>query len=130
MKQPKHKQPFRQRQSIGCLLMLLISPLATTASAETTLPDVHTRTLAASCAACHGAQGNSAGVTPSLANLNADYFVQRMQGFKSGSVAATVMHQHAKGLRDEEITALAHYFAAQSRAPAAALPKQIFQGAQ
>lgn len=91
---------------------------------------VATRTLAASCAACHGPEGNSLGGTPTLAALNEDYFMQRMQGFKDGSVSATVMHQHAKGLTTEEITALASYFAQQPRHTPVAAPQQSFKGAQ
>ena len=86
--------------------------------------------LAASCAACHGPQGNSQGATPPLAALNQDYFIERMQGFKDGSVPATVMHHHAKGLTSDEITALAAYFASQPRLAPTALPHQAFQGAQ
>lgn len=89
-----------------------------------------TTTLAASCAACHGPQGNSLGGTPTLAALNKDYFIQRMQGFKNGSIPATVMHQHARGLTDDEIIALAAYFAAQPRQTPLAAPHQAFQGAQ
>lgn len=88
------------------------------------------KTLAASCAACHGPQGNSMGATPTLAALNHDYFILRMQGFKEGSVPSTVMHHHAKGLTSEEIAALATYFAAQPRRTPPALPHQTFQGAQ
>lgn len=88
------------------------------------------RTLAASCAACHGPAGNSLGGTPTLAALNQDYFIQRMQGFKDGSVSATVMHQHAKGLTTEEISALAAYFAQQPRQTPPALPHQSFLGRQ
>ncbi|WP_229007711.1 c-type cytochrome [Methylophilus sp. Leaf408] len=87
-------------------------------------------TLAASCAACHGPQGNSLGGTPTLAALNKDYFIQRMQGFKKGSISSTVMHHHAKGLKDEEITALANYFALQQRHTPTVAPHQSFQGAQ
>jgi len=87
-------------------------------------------TLAASCAACHGPNGNSLGGTPTLAALNQDYFVQRMQGFKDGSVSATVMHHHAKGLTTAEISALATYFAQQPRQTPYALPHQSFLGAQ
>jgi len=87
-------------------------------------------TLAASCAACHGPNGNSLGGTPTLAALNQDYFVQRMQGFKDGSVTSTVMHHHAKGLTTAEITALANYFAQQPRQTPHALPHQSFKGAQ
>lgn len=89
-----------------------------------------TTTLAASCAACHGPQGNSLGITPTLAALNTEYFIQRMQGFKNGSISSTVMHHHAKGLTDEEITALASYFASQPRQTPIVAPKQSFKGAQ
>lgn len=87
-------------------------------------------TLAASCAACHGPAGNSLGGTPTLAALNQDDFKQRMKGFKEGSVSATVMHQHAKGLTTEEIAALATYFAQQTRQTPPALPYQSFLGRQ
>jgi cytochrome subunit of sulfide dehydrogenase len=89
-----------------------------------------TSTLAASCAACHGHQGNSLGGTPTLAALNKEYFIQRMQGFKNGSVSSTVMHHHAKGLTDDEITNLAAYFAALPRHTPARAPQQPFLGAQ
>ena len=85
---------------------------------------------AASCAACHGPDGNSLGGTPTLAALNQQYFIQRMQGFKDGSVSSTVMHHHAKGLTSEEITALAAYFAQQPRQTPQPLPHQSFLGAQ
>jgi len=87
-------------------------------------------TLAASCAACHGPQGNSLGITPTLAALNPEYFTQRMQGFKNSTITSTVMHHHAKGLTDEEITALASYFASQPRQTPTVAPKQSFKGAQ
>ncbi len=78
---------------------------------------VHIRSLAASCAACHGSNGNSADILPSLAGLDASYFVTQMLGFKDGSRAATVMHHHAKGLNIDEINLLAVYFAQQKRLP-------------
>lgn len=89
-----------------------------------------TRTLAASCAACHGPDGNSAGGTPTLAALNQQYFIQRMHAFKDGSVSATVMHHHAKGLTMDEVTALAAYFAQQPRQTPQHAPHQSFRGAQ
>ena len=85
---------------------------------------VHIRTLAASCAACHGTQGNSAGGLPSLAGLDQKYFITQMQLFASGERKATVMHHHAKGLKAEEIEQLAVYFSAQKSA-AAVSPKPL-----
>jgi cytochrome subunit of sulfide dehydrogenase len=87
-------------------------------SAEVTSPNTnpHIRTLAASCAACHGTDGNSMGVTPTLAGLDLGYFTAQMLAFKDGSHASTVMHHHAKGLQVDEINALAYYFSQQKRA--------------
>jgi cytochrome c553 len=87
---------------------------------------VHIRVLAASCAACHGTQGNSVGITPSLAGLDTGYFVMQMLAFKQGERASTVMHRHAKGLTVDEINALAVYFAAQKRQTSIApTPQQL-----
>jgi cytochrome c553 len=76
----------------------------------------HIRTLAASCAACHGSNGNSVGITPTLAGLDGGYFTTQMLAFKNGERASTVMHRHAKGLNIDEINLLANYFAQQKRA--------------
>ncbi len=71
---------------------------------------LHTRSLAASCAACHGTNGNSVGDTAKLAGKDKADFATKMLAFKSGESAATVMHHHAKGLNDQELTDLAEYF--------------------
>lgn len=92
-----------------------------------TAPHPHIRTLAASCAACHGSQGNSTGITPTLAGLDAGYFTAQMLAFKDGSRPATVMHHHAKGLNVEEINALASYFAQQKRVSANPPPAQTLK---
>ena len=79
-------------------------------------PDKHARGLAASCAACHGTNGNSVGGTPVLAGMDRALFIQQMKDFKSGARPATVMHQHARGCSDAEIEQLAGFFSAQKRA--------------
>jgi cytochrome c553 len=78
----------------------------------------HIQTLAASCAACHGSQGNSVGGTSVLAGLDASHFVLQMMAFRDGSRIATVMHRHAKGLTVGEINDLAVYFSQQKRVTA------------
>ena len=75
----------------------------------------HVQVLAASCAACHGMNGNSIGGTPVLAGLDRSFFMQQMQAFRDGSRASTVMHHHALGLTFQEIEQLAGYFSAQPR---------------
>lgn len=84
----------------------------------------HIQTLAASCAACHGRQGNSVGGTSVLAGLDASHFVFQMMAFRNGSRSSTVMHRHAKGLTVEEINDLAIYFAQQKRVTALIPPNQ------
>ena len=79
----------------------------------------HIQTLAASCAACHGTQGNSVGGTSVLAGLDRSHFVLQMMAFRNGTRTSTVMHRHAKGLSVDEINDLAEYFSHQARVTAA-----------
>lgn len=89
------------------------------------MTNVHIRSLAASCAACHGTQGRSAAaVTASLAGMEQHQLESKLLGFKSGNTNATVMHRHAKGLTDDEIRGLAEYFSAQPAGAAAVLNPQ------
>lgn len=105
---------------LGCLgfflLALLPSPASTAEiNALSPIEKVHIRTLAASCAACHGTQGNSHSITPVLAGLDPTYFSEQMIAFKNSSRSSTVMHHHAKGLETIEIYQLADYFSQQKR---------------
>ena len=90
-------------------------------SAQAAGEDNHLRVLAASCAACHGMDGNSVGGTPVLAGLDRSHFMLQMQSFRDGTRASSVMHHHAKGLTQQEIEQLADHFAAQPRGAAAPL---------
>ncbi|MES2579882.1 MAG: hypothetical protein V4552_04990 [Pseudomonadota bacterium] len=76
-------------------------------------PNLHIRTLAASCAACHGSNGNALAGNAILAGMDKNYFTAQMLAFKNGDKPATVMHRHAKGLQVDEINQLAEYFSAQ-----------------
>ena len=98
--------------------ILLLPLMCNVVSASAGEASPHLRVLAASCAACHGTNGNSVGGTPVLAGLDRAYFVLQMQGFRSGERASTVMHHHAKGLTEPEISLLADYFSTQPRVAA------------
>jgi cytochrome c553 len=51
-----------------------------------------------------------------LAGVPKEVTIQKMQDYKAGRVpAATIMHQLAKGYSDEQIAAIAGYFAAQKK---------------
>jgi cytochrome subunit of sulfide dehydrogenase len=94
---------------------------------DTPFYTTHIPTLAATCAACHGTNGNSVNTTPTLAGLDQGYFTTQMFAFKNGERSATVMHHHAKGLRDDEINALAQYYSQQKRMTATPLKSQVLE---
>jgi cytochrome c553 len=93
------------------LAALAMLPLAAPAAEDP--PQL--RTLAGSCANCHGTTGKSRGAMPSLAGVPAPYLIEQMRQFRDGKRPATVMHQLAKGYSDEEIAFLAEFFARQRR---------------
>ena len=74
------------------------------------------RNLAATCANCHGTNGQAKGDMKPLAGLSADKIVAMVADYKSGAQPATIMHQIAKGYTDEQIRLVAAYFAAQPAA--------------
>lgn len=76
------------------------------------------RNLAATCANCHGTNGQVRGsdVKP-LAGVAAEKILAQIADFKSGAQPATIMHQIAKGYTDEQMKLIAAYFAAQKPAP-------------
>jgi cytochrome c553 len=91
-------------------LGLLVATSAAVA-ADPNLP----RNLAATCANCHGTNGNAikgAGLD-SLAGIPKDKTLQKLADFKSGDKPASIMHQIAKGYTEEQLDLIATYFAAQ-----------------
>ena len=75
------------------------------------------RNLAATCANCHGTNGQVRGsdVKP-LAGVAAEKILAQIADFKSGAQPATIMHQISKGYTDEQLKLIAAYFAAQKPA--------------
>jgi len=71
------------------------------------------RSIAATCANCHGTNGVSQGGTESLAGQSKEDIVRKMQEFKSGTKPGTIMPQLAKGYTDAQIEQAAGWFAAQ-----------------
>jgi len=90
--------------------------LALTAFTVGAQDDALARSLAATCANCHGTDGRS--VTrevPALAGQPKEFLVSQMKAFQEGKRAATVMHQLAKGYTDAQIDLLAGYLSAQKK---------------
>ena len=78
---------------------------------------LYVKSLAATCANCHGTNGKAvdgSSVT-SLAGLDKNYTIAQMNAFKAGTRPATIMHQISKGFSNAQIESLAIYFAAQKK---------------
>ncbi|MCX7180027.1 MAG: c-type cytochrome [Proteobacteria bacterium] len=68
--------------------------------------------LSSSCNACHGTDGNSAGLSnPTIAGFGADYLETAMKQFKSGERPSSVMGRLAKGYDEAQLKAMADFFA-------------------
>lgn len=86
------------------------------------------------CAACHGADGNSANpLFPKLAGQKADYLYGQLRAFKAGGRASPIMSGIAATLTDTEMADAASFFARQAlrpdrikRKPLAAAGRRIF----
>lgn len=68
------------------------------------------RSMAASCAGCHGTGGVAQQGMESLASRPKDALLKKLLDFKSGAAPATIMHQLSKGYSDEQLEQLASYF--------------------
>ncbi len=96
------------------LMVLAVAGAPLAGFAQT--PDaLYVRSLAATCANCHGTQGKAVdgSAVPTLAGMPRDQMVASLKAFKSGARPATIMHQLSKGYTDAQIEQIAAYFAAQ-----------------
>lgn len=70
--------------------------------------------LAFTCAGCHGTDGSSVGPSsPSIAAMDPDVFIDAMDAYKRDQRNSTIMNRIAKGYTDEQIKAMAWFFAKQ-----------------
>lgn len=94
--------------SLGALTLLVFAPSAGFAD------EPSAEVLAYTCAGCHGTDGSSVGPSsPHIAGMKVDYFVDSMTAYKEDKRNSTIMNRIAKGYSDEQIAAIAEYFAAQ-----------------
>jgi len=99
--------------AIALTLALLGTAASATQAAE---PIPQGARLAATCTSCHGTNGQIQGnALPSLAGQQKEALLESLKAFKAGTRPATIMTQIAKGYNDEQLEALAAYFAAQKQ---------------
>ena len=96
------------RISLVCAAVLAVAPFTVHAQDAG-------RSLAATCAMCHGTAGHSVGGNERLAGMPKDEMVRKFKEFQSGAKPATIMHQLSKGYTDQQLEQMAAYFAAQKK---------------
>jgi sulfide dehydrogenase cytochrome subunit len=95
--------------------LLAVSLTFAGAAQAQTAEALNLRSMAASCAQCHGTDGRSApgSAVPAIAGMPRDHLAAQLKAFKAGSRPATVMTQLAKGFSDAQLEQLADYFSRQ-----------------
>ncbi|MEX8504673.1 cytochrome c [Leptothrix ochracea] len=98
---------------LGLSSLVAYGPVQAEASAEQ--QRLRLRSLASSCAHCHGTDGHAVEgeALVRLAGMERDQLLNRLLEFRSGSRPATIMHQITKGYSQEQLEAVAGYFSAQ-----------------
>lgn len=92
------------------------APATTPVVAANTAP-VPVSTMAHSCAACHGTNGQLGDESfAPLAGMPSGQFVKTMIDFREGRRPATLMGHVAKGFSDEDLKGMGAFFAAQKGA--------------
>lgn len=83
----------------------------------------------ATCAACHGPDGNSTNPEwPKLAEQHAGYIVKQLQDYKSAERVNATMNPMAAPLSEQDMKDLAVYFASQQITPGEADPELVELG--
>lgn len=101
---------------------------AATPAAPAAKPDLAKgeATYTAACAACHGADGNSASPAyPKLAQQHPEYLVKQLQEYKSGKRANAIMSGMAAGLSDADMKNVSAWLASKSAKPNFAKEKDL-----
>ena len=82
--------------------------------------------FAATCAACHGSDGNSTvPAQPKLAQQHPQYLIKQLQEFKSGKRANPVMAAMSAGLVDADMKNIAYWVTSQTAKPGFAKDKEL-----
>lgn len=125
-----------QFRHIAWLVSSLMLTVSAQVLAETPAQKSAEQTINNVCAACHGADGNSAiSLNPKLAGQHPEYLEKQLAEFKSGKRANAVMSGMAAGLSEQEMKDIAAYFSAKkltlgqaTKNGAGSLGEKIYRG--
>ena len=104
-----------RRRASGAALAVAALACAVLPAQAQDVQRLRTRTLAATCAQCHGTDGRAVEgqALIRLAGLPQDYILNQLMAFRNGLRPATIMHQITRGYSQEQLETVAAYFAAQ-----------------
>jgi cytochrome c553 len=121
-----------ERRNSPYLLILLAAAVAALAVSEARAQEGSAeagQAKSVTCAACHGADGNSiTPIWPSLAGQHASYIARQLQAYKDRERADAGMQGFAATLSEQDMQDLGAYFASQTVAPKGADPEQVEVG--
>jgi sulfide dehydrogenase cytochrome subunit len=92
---------------------LLAAAIGLASIAAAVVASAEPPTGAAACSGCHPTSTRVTSPVARLAGLDRGAIVRAMQEFRSGQRAGTVMDRIAKGFTDDEIQAIAAWYASQ-----------------
>ena len=104
------------RKKFQVSLMMVLAAISVAAMAQSAGPVAVPRhvqdIITGRCALCHGPDGESASaVYPRLAAQHPDYLQKQLRDFRDGRRVSDPMSEMAKDLKDDDIAALAAFFA-------------------
>ena len=106
------------------VVMLLVGLLAGSGIANAGGDAAAGQSKTAVCAACHGADGNSAvAMYPKLAGQSEKYLLKQMEDIKSGARPVPVMTGQLDAMSEQDMADIAAYFASKSVQLGAANPE-------
>ncbi len=116
---------MRQHLLIGLMAGLLLLQGNASADGDASAGQAKSAT----CAACHGTDGNSANPEwPKIAGQHASYIVMQLQAYKDGKRQNALMSAQAMGLSKQDMEDLAAFYASQTPAPGKADPEFVATG--
>jgi len=109
-------------------LLVMLTSMALSASALAA-DAAAGKAKAQACAACHGADGNSAAPSfPKLAGQNARYLVKQMEDIKSGLRSVPTMAGQLDAMSEQDLENIAAYYAKQKGSVGQADPELVQRG--
>jgi len=106
----EHVMKILPSTALGLALALAVPALQ---AAPDGAQRLRTRSLAATCAQCHGTDGRAVEgeAMIRLAGLPREHLLTQLLAFRTGQRPATIMHQITRGYSQEQLEEVATYFA-------------------